>query len=78
VTAKEALDAGLVDEIVEVPPSMRPSEVALPAPISTPGLTDEEQFVQDMLVGCGMVKVRDKAAFGQRMTEWFSSNTREI
>jgi hypothetical protein len=52
----------------------------------TPGLTEDEKFVQDMLTGCRVVKVRDKAAFGLRdkaafgreLAAWGARNVREI
>jgi enoyl-CoA hydratase/carnithine racemase len=58
LSAKEALDAGLADEIVERTPSLRPS-VAGPAPILTPGPTEDEQLLQSLLTGMGTIQVQD-------------------
>ena len=75
LTAKEALDAGLVDELTDPPRLMR-SPVEAPAPILTPGPTEDERFIQAMLAGMGPVQVRDKAAFERWMRDWFNRNVK--
>ncbi len=77
LSAKEALNAGLVDELIEPAPRIAlPSGVTLPAPILTPGPTDDERFVKDMLTGMGPFQVSDRPAFERWMTEWFSRNVK--
>jgi hypothetical protein len=78
LNAKEALDAGLVDELVTPPRLLRPSEVSLPAPILSTGPTDDERMIQTLLTGLGTVQVRDKATFGRELVQWFNRSVREV
>lgn len=76
LNAKEALEAGLVDELIAPAPAVRPS-VDSPAPILISGPTDDERFVQDMLAGVGPVRVRDRAAFERWMEDWFNRTIKQ-
>jgi ATP-dependent protease ClpP protease subunit len=75
LSAKEAFEAGLVDELVEPVPMVRPSVIS-PAPILAPGPTDDERFIQAILAGMGTVQVSDRVAFGRWMTDWCSRNVK--
>ena len=73
LTSKEALDAGLVDELVEPPRLLRPSG-DVHAQVLAEGPTEDERLLQTLLTGLGTIQVRDKAAFGRELAAWFDRN----
>lgn len=78
-TAEEALAAGLVDEVVEVPVSLvgripKALEVSPDSDASTKAPTEQEKLFAQFLTAFGKVAVSNKSEFGDRLRDWFLVN----
>jgi hypothetical protein len=69
-TAPEALAAGLVDEITEVPPA--PVADADRVETSEPIQTEDETLALSLLSALGQIQVRSKGEFSRAVHAWLA------
>jgi len=75
-TAPEALCAGLIDEIVEPPPT--PEVVADSSEAPEAGPTDDERLILAMLSAMGSIRVRSKAELARSLSAWLVHRVTEL
>lgn len=73
--ADEALQLGLVDEIIPRPPTPALLRQAAAGP---PGKTESELLFESFLRAFGKIEVHDRARFERHLGEWASANVRAV